>query len=158
MVMKLALLASPFSLAAALVTRPDMPPTIHAETEEDRACKVEGSEVGNATVRVPWTSIRRIDDDVEAFYCVFTGNAGSPHPFERDADRVRFALINNADVVRDGQFQFIVRTSRDQTIELRRAVIRLAPRGQLSCRVEVCQAFTDPGERVVGVEVRSYTD
>jgi hypothetical protein len=158
MVMKLALLASPISLAAVLVARPDTSPTPIGETEEDRACSTEGSEFGHARVRVPWTPIRRLDDEIQAYYCVFTGDGDSPLPFERNAERVRFTLTSSADVPREEEFQFIVHTSENRSIELRRASIRVAPRGQPSCRIEICQAFTDPGERVVGVEVSSSID
>lgn len=158
MVMKLALLASPLPLVAAVLAIGDGPTQVVGGTEEDRACQVEGAEVGHAKVRVPWTPIRRIDDDVEALFCVVTGDADSPLLFERNADRVRFTLVSGASTVKEGDFQFIARTSANNRIELRRATIRIAPGGQPSCRIEVCQAFTDPGERIVAVEVRSFLD
>jgi hypothetical protein len=154
MIVKLALLASPLSLAAVLITKAPPTPTFRAETEEERACVTEGSRIGHATVRVAWTTIRRIDDQVEAVYCVFRGDADSPLAFERNADRVRFALINSGDEFRESRFQFVVHTAENQRVELREASIRMAPRNQLSCRIEVCQAFTDPGDHVVSVEVR----
>ena len=154
MIVKLALLASPLSLAAVLIAKGPPTPTFRVETEEDRACLNEGSRIGHATVRVAWTSIRRIDDQVEAIYCVFRGDSDSPLAFERNAERVRFALVNSGDEFREGRFKFVVRTKANQRIELREASIRMAPRNQLSCRIEVCQAFTDPGDHVVSVEVR----
>jgi hypothetical protein len=154
--MKLTLLLVPLPLAAVLLL-PDTPPPLPAtETADEWACRGEDRRVGHGTVRVPWKRIAVVYDDVDVLYCVFTGDSDSPLAFERGAERIRFTLVGRGEQVRDGSFSFAVTTSTGRSIRLGPAAIHIAPGGQRSCRVEICQAFTDPGERVVDASVRVH--
>lgn len=158
--MKFSLLLTPFPLAALLLlprgSDPTPLPAVHItgeESAEQRACASEATRLGHETVRIGWTSLGMIRRDVEAFYCVFHGDIDAPLAFTRDADRVIFSLVGRGEDARDEDVGFRITTATGRTITLGPVSVRIAPRNRRSCRVEICTAFTEPGERVAAVEV-----
>lgn len=162
--MKLGLLLTPLPLCALLLApRPALPgPNPRAAltvanglTADERACMMAGERLGHEKVRVAWTTIRTFDGDIEASYCVLRGDPDASLEFARNAERVQFTLIGRGTVAKQGTYTFLVHTTRNRTIELGPAAILVQPHNRLNCRIEICQAFTDPGERVKSVDVLS---
>lgn len=151
---KLAVMIAPFPLAAALLLPASAPtPVLGTESAEARACFAPDARLGHETVRVPWTRIRVLRGDVDVLYCVFRGDDDAPLTFARDAERVRFSLVGRGEEARTEAIGFEVRTSWGRTLMVGPASVRIEPRNRRSCRVEICTAFTDPGERVLSVDV-----
>ena len=151
--MKLGLLLSPFPLVAVLLLPGGERPIIGAESVEERACGARNARVGHEAVRVPWTRFRVLRGDVYVLYCVLHGDDDAPLDFARDAERVRFSLVGRGENVRTQEVGFLVTTSWGRTLTVGPASVRIEPRSQRSCRVDICTVFTDPGERVISVDV-----
>jgi hypothetical protein len=157
---KLSLLLSPFPLAALLLLPGGRPAPLAdgnrvagEESAEERACAAANTRLHDETVRVAWTRIGTVHRDVEAFYCIFRGDEDAPLDFVRNAERIRFSLVGTGDEMRTADIGFRVTTNAADTITLGPASVGIAPRNRRSCRVEICTAFTRPGERVISVEV-----
>jgi hypothetical protein len=154
--MKLALLLAPVPMAALILMPVPADPGPDGLTTEERACSTAGTRLGHETVRVPWTLIRTLDGEIDVMFCVLRGDSDAQLEFARDAERVQFTFIGRGTEPANGTYSFVVRTSEDRTIELGPAAVLVQPRNRHSCRVEICQAFTDPGERVKSVLVRTH--
>lgn len=124
------------------------------QTIED-LCFDPGARVDDARVRVSWTEVETDYDDVRITYCVLRGDRDAKLTFERDAEIVYFALSSidrNAD---RRPYTFVIRTSNGRVLRQGPAVLQPVARQPVSCRVDVCQFFTEPGERVISVAVES---
>ena len=154
--LKLSLLLSPFPLAAMLLLPGPEKPVMGSESAEERACAAAGARIGHETVRLAWTRVDVIYRNVDVFYCVLRGDPDAPLDFARDAERIRFSLVGRGDDVKTADVAFAVTTAEGRTIALGPAAVRIAPRSHRSCRVEICSAFTEPGDRVVSVEVLTH--
>jgi hypothetical protein len=142
-------------LLAATLPAASTPPAGRPQMAEHLACEAAGRRVGAETVRIPWTRVRTVFDDVDVQYCVLRGDADAPLAFLRDADHVYISLVGRGQEAKEGTYSFVVRMADGRTIERGPAWVRAEPFGQRSCRVDLCEVFTDPGERVVAVEVRT---
>jgi hypothetical protein len=122
------------------------------QTAEYEACEVVGRRVGGATVRVPWTRVPAGADGVAVEFCVLRGDADAELEFARDAERIVFSLVGSGDA-KASAFAFTVRTSSGRAIDVGPAAVHVQPKVR-SCRIDVCELFTDPGERIAAVHVR----
>jgi hypothetical protein len=125
----------------------------HAEPQTvEEACTSRGRLL-DARVRVGWTAIATVYRDVTVSYCVLRGDRTARLDFERDADIVYFGLASE-DIGRPWKnYAFTITTSTGRVIRQGPALLKPVAREPQSCRVEVCQFFTNPGERVVTVSV-----
>ena len=123
-----------------------------AQTVEE-ACKARAGRTEDATVRVSWTDVETSYDDVRITYCVLRGNPDAKLAFERDAEIVYFALSSEERRVDRRSYTFEIRTSTGRVFRQGPALLQPLSKEPQSCRVDICQFFTDPGERVVSVAV-----
>ena len=121
----------------------------------DEACADRGSRLADARVRVAWTDVDTGYDDVRVSYCVLRGDATAKLNFERDAEIVYFALASIDRKADRRAYTFVVKTSSGRVMRQGPALIQPVAKQLASCRVDVCQFFTDPGERVISVTVES---
>ena len=128
------------------------PRSVHTLEE---ICREPGGRTADARVRIPWTAVGTAYGDVRITYCVLHGNADAKLAFERDAEIIYFALASIDKKADRRQYTFAIRTSAGRIIRQGPAVLQPTGKGLLSCRVDVCQFFTEPGERVVSVSVET---
>jgi len=121
----------------------------------EEVCKARDARAGDATVRVAWTSVGGDFDDVQIMYCVLHGDRDAKLAFERDAEIVYFALSSPERRNDARSYTFSVKTSRRRILKQGPAVLQPIAREPQSCRVDVCQFFTEPGERVISVAVHA---
>lgn len=121
----------------------------------EQICKDPDGRINDARVRVAWTDIETMYDDVRVAYCVLRGDGNAKLSFERNAEIVYFALSNVDRRADRRKYTFTVRTSTGRVIRQGPALLQPTDREPQSCRVDVCQFFTEPGERVVAVSVES---
>jgi hypothetical protein len=121
----------------------------------EQLCSDRGGKTDDAWVRVSWTDVETPFDDVRISYCVLRGNRDASLAFERDAEIVYFALANVERKAERRSYTFVVRTSNGRTLRQGPAQLQPMARQPVSCRVDVCQFFTDPGERVISVLVET---
>jgi hypothetical protein len=121
----------------------------------DEACSDRGSRLADSRVRVAWTEIDTGYDDVRVSYCVLRGDATAKLDFERDAEIVYFGLASVDRKADRRVYTFAVRTSTGRVLRQGPALIQPVAKQLASCRVDVCQFFTDPGERVISVFVET---
>ena len=121
----------------------------------EELCSDRGSRTNDAWVRVSWTDIETPFDDVRISYCVLRGNADASLSFERDAEIAYFALANVDRKADRRIYTFVVKTSHGRTLRQGPAQLQPVARQPVTCRVDVCQFFTDPGERVISVSIES---
>ena len=128
------------------------PPTPTPQTVE-QVCSTAQGRLQDARVRVAWTVLPTSNEEVKISYCILRGEKDAKLDFERDAEIVYFALASEDRNAPRRTYEFSVKTSEGRT--LRQGPVTLLPvaRQPQSCRVEVCQFFTNPGERVVEVTV-----
>ncbi len=119
----------------------------------EEICRVPDSRVADARVRVAWTAVQTDQHDVRVSYCVLRGDADAHLAFERNAEIVYFGLSARERIADRRSYTFIVRTSTGRVIKQGPAVLKPLARQPQSCRVDMCQFFTNPGERVVSVSV-----
>jgi hypothetical protein len=119
-----------------------------------RACGGRGRSVGDETVHVPWTRVRTVGENIGVHYCVMRGRVDASFPFLRDAEHVYFTLSRPGPGTVETTLLFTVQTSTGRIVQLGPSRIRVAPWEQPSCRIEVCQMFTEPGERIGAVDVK----
>jgi hypothetical protein len=127
------------------------PPTTPQSVEQ--VCATVQGRLQDARVRVAWTVLPTSSETVQISYCILRGEKNARLDFERDAEIVYFALASEERNAPRRTYEFSVKTSEGRT--LRQGPVALLPvaRQPQSCRVEVCQFFTNPGERVVEVTV-----
>jgi len=135
--------------AASLAATPAHRQTI------DQVCSDRGAKTDDATVRVAWTDLDTDYDDVRISYCVLRGNLDARLSFERDAEIVYFALASIDRRVDRRSYTFVIRTSTGRVLRQGPALLQPVAKQRVSCRVDVCQFFTDPGERVISVSVEA---
>jgi hypothetical protein len=128
-------------------------PLGHQTIEE--ACKDPSARVEDASVRVAWTDVETDYDDVRVTFCVLRGDRDAKLAFERDAEIVYFALANVDRRAERRNYTFTIRTSHGRLIRQGPAMLQPLAKQPVSCRVDVCQFFTEPGERVTSVSVES---
>jgi hypothetical protein len=134
--------------ALALPPRPGPPQTV------EEVCRSRETRTNHARVRVAWTDVATMYDDVRISYCILRGNADAKLAFERDAEIVYFALATVDKKQPDRRkYTFVVKTSGGRVITQGPALLQPLERQPSSCRVDVCQFFTEPGERVISVAV-----
>ena len=121
----------------------------------EKLCSDRGGKTDDAWVRVSWTDVETAFDDVRISYCVLRGNHDASLDFERDAEIVYFALANVERKAERRAYTFAIRTSQGKTIRQGPAQLQPVARQPVTCRVDVCQFFTDPGERVISVSVET---
>ncbi|MGQ0815389.1 MAG: hypothetical protein ACT4O1_13180 [Gemmatimonadota bacterium] len=121
----------------------------------EELCHERGSRTDNAWVRVSWTDIETAFDDVRVSYCVLRGDPDAKLAFERDAEIVYLALANVDRKVDRRSYTFFVKTSEGRLLKQGPALLQPLAKQPVSCRVDVCQFFTEPGERVISVSVES---
>lgn len=148
-----------YSLLAALmgvlwykaVPTPAPEPTPHQTIEQ--ACSEVNARYQDARVRVAWTTLPTADTDVQVSYCIMRGEKEAKLEFERDAEIVYFALASDDRNAPRKSYVFTIKTSTGRVLQQGPALLQPLAREPQSCRVEFCQFFTDPGERVVEVTV-----
>lgn len=121
----------------------------------EEVCKARDARNGDATVRVAWTSVDTNLDDVQITYCVLRGDHDAKLAFERDAEIVYFALSSPERRADARPYTFTIKTSKGRVMKQGPAVLQPLAREPQSCRVDVCQFFTEPGERVISVAVQA---
>lgn len=126
------------------------------ESAEYRACRAAGSEVFGQIVQTPWTSVTTLDGEVEVVACIMRGEPDARPAFLRDADRIVFALVGHGDREVNPTVRFSVRMDSGRTLDLGPAWIRVKPDGALTCRIDICEAFGEPGERVKEIRVETH--
>lgn len=136
-----------FAMATPPATGTKPPQTV------EQACAVSGGRLQDARVRVAWTQLARVNDGVAVSYCILRGETDAKLDFERDAEIVYFALASDDRNVIRQSYVFTIKTSEGRTIRQGPAVLQPVAKQPQTCRVEVCQFFTNPGERVVSVSV-----
>ena len=121
----------------------------------EEACRARDARLADAHVRIAWTTVDTGNDDVDVAYCVLHGDANARLSFERDAEIVYFALSSEQPHSDARAYTFTIKTSQGRSIRQGPALIQPLARQPQSCRVDVCQFFTEPGERVVSVAVET---
>ena len=121
----------------------------------EQLCSDRGGKSDDAWVRVSWTDVETAFDDVRISYCVLRGNRDASLDFERDAEIVYFALASVERTAERRAYTFAIKTSQGNTIRQGPAQLKPVARQPVTCRVDVCQFFTDPGERVISVSVEA---
>ena len=131
-----------------------LPPRAPQSIEE--ICRDPAGRTSDARVRVAWTDVETAYDDVRISYCVLHGENNARLEFERDAEivYVGLATVNGTSADRR-PYTFVIRTSEGRVIRQGPALLQPLAKQPLSCRVDVCQFFTDPGERVVSLTVEA---
>jgi hypothetical protein len=119
----------------------------------EQACSEVNARYQDARVRVAWTTLPTAEDDVQVSYCILRGEKDAKLEFERDAEIVYFALASDERNAPRKSYVFTIRTSEGRVLQQGPALLQPLARQPQSCRVEFCQFFTDPGERVVEVTV-----
>jgi hypothetical protein len=92
-------------------------------------------------------------DGVQISYCIMRGDKTAKLDFERDAEIVYFALASDDRQGDRNSYVFTIKTSDGRVLKQGPAVLQPVAKEPQSCRVEVCQFFTNPGERVIEVSV-----
>jgi hypothetical protein len=121
----------------------------------EEVCKDPDGKTNGARVRVAWTDVETSYEDVRITYCVLRGDNNAKLAFERDAEIVYFALANVDKKADRRKYIFTIRTSTGRMLRQGPALLQPSAKEPQSCRVDVCQFFTEPGERVVAVTVES---
>ena len=75
--------------------------------------------------------------------------------FERDAEIIYFALAGNDRKAERRPYTFLIKTSQGRVLRQGPAILQPVAKQPVTCRVDVCQFFTEPGERVISVSVES---
>lgn len=119
----------------------------------EQVCRDPAGRMDDARVRVAWTPVASAYDDVLVTYCIMRGEPTAHLAFERNAEIVYFALSTTQRKADRRAFTFVVRTSAGRLIRQGPALLQPLAKDPISCRVDVCQFFTEPGERVVSVAV-----
>lgn len=119
----------------------------------EQVCSNAGGRTQDARVRVAWTELAKVYDGVRISYCILRGEKNAKLDFERDAEIVYFALASEDRQVDRKSYVFTIKTSDGRIIEQGPALLQPVAKQPFSCRVDVCQFFTNPGERVVEVSV-----
>ena len=122
----------------------------------DEVCSDRGARTDDARVRVAWTDLDIDFDDVRVSYCVLRGDRDAKLSFERDAEIVYFALASLDRRADRRSYTFVIRTSTGRELRQGPALLQPVAKQRVSCRVDVCQFFTDPGERVISVSVQAH--
>lgn len=130
-----------------------MPPRYGQTIEQ--ICSERGGRSSGARVRVAWTDVETVYDDVRITYCVLHGDSDAKLTFERDAEIIYFALASLDKKAERRKYTFAIRTSAGRIIRQGPALLQPTGKELLSCRVDMCQFFTDPGERVISVTVET---
>lgn len=138
-----------FAWFAALAFAPARPQTL------EELCYDPGARIDDARVRVSWTEVETNYDDVRITYCVLRGDRDAKLAFERDAEIVYFALSAIDRKADRRPYTFVIKTSQGRVLRQGPAVLQPVGKQPMSCRVDVCQFFTEPGERVISVAVQS---
>ncbi|HEY0671660.1 MAG TPA: hypothetical protein VGD27_05305 [Longimicrobiales bacterium] len=145
-----------YSIFAALIGYLSVGPVpaepIRPQTIE-QACSEVNGRFQDARVRVAWTTLPTVQDDVQVSYCILRGEKDAKLEFERDAEIVYFALATEERHAPRKTYMFTIKTSEGRTIQQGPALLQPLAKQPHSCRVEFCQFFTEPGERVVEVSV-----
>jgi hypothetical protein len=122
----------------------------------DEVCADRGARTEDARVRIAWTDLDTDHDDVRISYCVLRGDLDAKLSFERNAEIVYFALASIDRRVDRRPYTFVIRTSTGRVLRQGPALLQPVAKQLVSCRVDVCQFFTDPGERVISVSVEAH--
>jgi hypothetical protein len=142
------------SLAAGLLSSllavsigPKTPQTV------EQVCSSSQGRLQDARVRVAWTALPTSIDEVQISYCILRGEKNAKLEFERDAEIVYFGLASEERNAPRRKYVFSIKTSEGRVIQQGPATLQALARQPQSCRVEVCQFFTNPGEHVIEVTV-----
>ena len=119
----------------------------------EQVCANAGARGQDARVRVAWTQLATVYDGVRISYCIMRGERNAKLEFERNAEIVYFALASEERHVDRKSYEFSVKTSDGRVLRQGPAWLQPAAKRPHTCRVEVCQFFTNPGERVIEVSV-----
>ena len=127
---------------------------VRGQTIEELCANPEGK-TDDERVRVAWTDVETAHSDVRVAYCVLRGEPNAKLSFERNAEIVYFALSAVDRKAGRRNYIFTIKTSAGRV--MRQGPAQLQPVGSqpLSCRADICQFFTEPGERVVAVAVQT---
>jgi hypothetical protein len=134
-------------LALAWTPLPAPPQTI------EQVCAPSSGRTQAARVRVAWTQLATVYDGVQISYCILRGEKNAKLDFERDAEIIYFALASDERQVDRKSYVFTVKTSDGRVLKQGPALLQPVAKEPQSCRVEVCQFFTNPGEWVIEVSV-----
>lgn len=129
-----------------------VPAPVRPQTVE-QACSELNARYQDARVRVAWTTLPTAETNVQVSYCILRGEKDAKLEFERDAEIVYFALASDDRNAPRKSYMFTIKTSEGRVIQQGPALLQPLAKEPQSCRVEFCQFFTDPGERVIEVTV-----
>lgn len=136
------------SLVLAMTAGPTTPPQ-----SVEQVCANAQGRLQDARVRVAWTVLPTAHEEVQISYCILRGEKNAKLDFERDAEIVYFALASEGRNAPRRTYEFSVKTSEGRTLKQGPVALLPVARQPQSCRVEVCQFFTNPGEHVIEVTV-----
>jgi hypothetical protein len=140
------------AMALAFVGTDAAAPKSPPQTVE-QVCASAGARLQDARVRVAWTELTTVYESVQISYCILRGEKNAKLDFERDAEIVYFGLASEQRNAPRTSYVFTIKTSEGRIIQQGPATLQPVAKQPQSCRVEVCQFFTNPGERVVEVSV-----
>jgi hypothetical protein len=140
------------AMALAFVGTEAAAPKSPPQTVE-QVCASAGARLQDARVRVAWTELATVHESVQISYCILRGEKNAKLDFERDAEIVYFGLASEERNAPRKSYVFTIKTSEGRIIQQGPATLQPVAKQPQSCRVEVCQFFTNPGERVVQVSV-----
>ena len=136
-----------------LATASSEPPSRPPPQTVEQACSTLAGRLVDARVRVAWTPLATVYDGVQISFCILRGDKNARLAFERDAEIVFFALASDERDVDRKTYEFSIRTSEGRVLKQGPVLLQPVAHEPQTCRVEVCQFFTNPGERVVEVMV-----
>ncbi len=145
--------AMAFAFVGTEAATPKTPP----QTVE-QVCASAGARLQDARVRVAWTELATVYESVQISYCILRGEKTAKLDFERDAEIVYFGLASDERNAPRKSYVFTITTSDGRIIKQGPAALQPVAKQPQSCRVEVCQFFTNPGERVISVSVVTAQD
>jgi hypothetical protein len=106
--------------------------------------------------RSTWLPIGKRDPDIEVQYCVARLPASGVVP-DSGGEVVWFSLLGKGQEVKTVAYSFVITTSQGRVLRQGPARIRVEPSKRHSCRLEICEFVTRPGEKVLSVGFRQET-
>jgi hypothetical protein len=100
--------------------------------------------------RTTWLPVGARDPDVEVQYCVARMGTTGAVP-DSGGEVVWFSLLGKGQEVKTVAYSFVIRTSQGRVLRQGPARIRVEPSKRHTCRLEICEFVTRPGEKVLSV-------
>jgi hypothetical protein len=106
--------------------------------------------------RSAWLRVGAGEPDIEVQYCVARMGPSTAIP-DSAGEVVWFSLLGTGPEVKTVAYSFVIRTSQGRVLRQGPARIRVEPSKRHSCRLEICEFVTRPGEKVLSVGFRKET-